>query len=71
MIKTRVEQLATAELEARLYSALRRSEDFNLPEAARLAKLRFAETAWGELLRRQRRERRGGAAQGAALNADH
>jgi hypothetical protein len=57
-MKTRVEQLAAGELQARMYAALRRSEDLRLPEAARLAKLRFAETAWGELLRRQRRERR-------------
>lgn len=54
-MKTRVEELSTAELEARLYNALRRAEDREIPEAARLAKLKFADVAWGELLKRARR----------------
>lgn len=64
-MKTRVQELETADLEARLYNALRRAEDRTLPEAARLAKLKFAEVAWGELLKRARRGQ-GGAREAVA-----
>jgi hypothetical protein len=67
-MKTRVEELGTGELEARLYKALRRAEDRNLPEAARLAKLRFAEVAWGELLKRARRGQ-GGAREAVGVGS--
>jgi hypothetical protein len=58
-MKTRVEQLPTAELEARLYRALARTEDRRLSDVARLSKLEFIDKAWEEL---QRRRHRGSAA---------
>lgn len=60
-MKTRVEQLPTAELEARLYRALARTEDRRLSDVARLSKLEFIDKAWEELQRRRHR-RSGGEA---------